>query len=344
MKKLWDVVTVGEIYVDHVFSGLANWPLPGEEIFTSNYLRELGGGAAITACGLGRLGRRTAVFGVVGEVECNWMKHRFRQFAIASHGLKKMGGSSGVTVSVSVREERSFYSYAGTNSMLSEYLASPMLVKQLERAAHVHFAVPLERPIAQALLPKLKDAGCTVSLDVGWQPQWYLDAENLQTCREIDCFLPNRKEAEYLTGKTHPEDVLLGLEDLGFTHVVVKLGAEGAAMHDGARMLHVLPPVVEVADTTGAGDAFDAGLIDAMLDGAEPLDLLRRGAACGALSTRTAGALNGLAVRTELETCYGYSEGCSDWRRWCAVAAGDLWSERIAPRSGCGRDGALRPG
>jgi sugar/nucleoside kinase (ribokinase family) len=57
MKKRWDVVTVGEIYIDHVFSGLQNWPLPGEEIFTRNYLRELGGGAAITACGLGRLNR-----------------------------------------------------------------------------------------------------------------------------------------------------------------------------------------------------------------------------------------------------------------------------------------------
>ena len=49
MTKRWDVVTVGEIYIDHVFSGLQNWPLPGEEIFTRNYLRELGGGAAITA-------------------------------------------------------------------------------------------------------------------------------------------------------------------------------------------------------------------------------------------------------------------------------------------------------
>ena len=52
MTKRWNVATVGEIYIDHVFSGLLNWPQPGEEVFTRNYLRELGGGAAITACGL----------------------------------------------------------------------------------------------------------------------------------------------------------------------------------------------------------------------------------------------------------------------------------------------------
>jgi sugar/nucleoside kinase (ribokinase family) len=140
-----------------------------------------------------------------------------------------------------------------------------------------------------------------VSLDVGWQPEWYLQQENLQTCREIDYFLPNRKEAEYLTGKERPEDVLLGLEELGFTHVVVKLGAEGAAIRVDGEMLRAPSPEIHVVDTTGAGDAFDAGLIDAILDGAKAEEMLKRAAACGALSTRAAGALNGLPNRTELE-------------------------------------------
>jgi sugar/nucleoside kinase (ribokinase family) len=307
MKKRWDAVTVGQIYVDHVFSGLAHWPLPGEEVFTRNYLRELGGGAAITACGLGRLGRKTSVFGLAGQVERPWMKRRFREFGVMSRGLKQVEGSSGVTLSVSVTSERSFYSFAGANDRLGEYLASPHIIEHLQCASHVHFAVPLERAIARLILPELKVAGCTVSLDVGWQPEWYLDAENLQTCREIDYFLPNRKEAEYLTGRKHPEEVLLGLEELGFSHVVVKLGADGAAMHNGGGMLHVGSPEVQVVDTTGAGDAFDAGLIDALLDGAGPLQALRRAAICGALSTRSAGALNSLASRAELEKFYGQS-------------------------------------
>jgi sugar/nucleoside kinase (ribokinase family) len=307
MNKLWDAVTVGEIYIDHVFSGLLNWPLPGEEIFTRQYLRELGGGAAITACGLGLLGRNTAVFGVVGDVEGAWIKQRLGEFGVATEGLKEVHGSSGVTVSVSVKDERSFYSYTGTNELLGEYLMSPEVVEQLLQAVHVHFAVPLERHQAQKVLPVLKDAGCSVSLDVGWQPEWYMRPENLQTCREIDYFLPNRKEAQHLTGKEHPEEVLLGLEELGFTHVVVKLGAEGAAIHTGGMMLHVASPATKVVDTTGAGDAFNAGLIDALLDGADALQTLRRAATCGALSTRMVGALNGLATRQELKEIYEQS-------------------------------------
>jgi sugar/nucleoside kinase (ribokinase family) len=301
MTKRWDAVTVGEIYIDHVFSGLLNWPLPGEEVFTRNYLRELGGGAAITACGLGLLGRKTAVFGIVGEVESEWIKQRLDEFAVDTTNLREVQGSSGVTVSVSVLNERSFYSYAGANKSLSDYLSSADVVAQLQQAAHVHFAVPLERHQAQLVLPALKDAGCSISLDVGWQPDWYLKPENLQTCREIDYFLPNQKEAEYLTGKRLPEEVLRGLEELGFTHVVVKMGSEGAAIRTDGNMLQVASPPIQVVDTTGAGDAFDAGLIDAILDGASALQILGRAAVCGALSTRTPGALRGLATRSELE-------------------------------------------
>jgi sugar/nucleoside kinase (ribokinase family) len=304
MSKRWDVATVGEIYIDHVFSGLPGWPRPGEEVFTKNYLCEVGGGAAITACALGLLGRKAAVFGVVGEEDAAWIAKRLGEHGVESSGLKRAAQRSGVTVSISVTEDRTFFSYAGTNELLTEYLLSEGVAEQLSQAAHVHFAVPLDRLVAVTLLPALQTEGCTVSLDVGWQPEWYRNAENLRTCKEIDYFLPNRKEAEYLTGKGHPEEVLAGLESLGFSHVVVKLGADGAAIRIDGKMLRVPSPEVSVVDTTGAGDAFDAGLIDAILDGADAVEMLRRASGCGALSTRMAGGLMGLPTREKLEEIY----------------------------------------
>ena len=304
MTKRWDAVTFGEIYVDHVFSELPHWPQPGEEVFTRHYLRELGGGAAITACGLGLLGRQTAVFGVVGELEAEWIKNRLEGNGVEAEGLLELPGSSGMTMSVSVGDERSFYSYHGANAGLSEYLASPALLERLKEARHVHFAVPLQRHLASFLVQELKGAGCSISLDVGWQPEWYQNPANLQTCREIDYFLPNRKEAEFLTGRQGPSEILLGLEALGFSNVVIKLGADGAAIHTEGGMLLVGSPPVRVIDTTGAGDAFDAGLIDAILDKVQPMVVLQRAAICGALSTRQAGALNGLATRKDLEEVY----------------------------------------
>lgn len=55
--KQYDVAVVGEIYIDHILTGFAKWPQPGEEVFTNEYMLEVGGGAAITACALARLGR-----------------------------------------------------------------------------------------------------------------------------------------------------------------------------------------------------------------------------------------------------------------------------------------------
>ena len=52
IMKNYDIAVIGEIYVDHVLTGFAKWPKPGEEVFTNEYVKELGGGAAITACAL----------------------------------------------------------------------------------------------------------------------------------------------------------------------------------------------------------------------------------------------------------------------------------------------------
>ena len=61
---------------------------------------------------------------------------------------------------------------------------------------------------------------------------------------------------------------------------MVTLGEEGALWTDGGRLCRAqAEPVSDVADTTGAGDAFAAGLIAARLDGAEPSEALI--AACG---------------------------------------------------------------
>jgi sugar/nucleoside kinase (ribokinase family) len=301
LPKLWDALTLGEFYVDHIFSGLKTWPKPGEEVFTRQYLRELGGGAAITASGLARLGRKTAVFGVIGSAEASWITNRLRRYGVETGTLKIVEAETGVTVSLSKDEERTFFSYLGSNALLEEYLLAPEVLVRLREAAHVHVAVPLQRGVAERLLPELKRAGCTLSLDPGWQPRWYLDPQNLRTCKEVDYFLPNNKEAQALTGQQDPEQVLAGFERLGFSNVVMKLGAGGAAMRIHGRVLQVPSPKTAVVDTTGAGDAFDAGLIDAILDKADPAKMLRRAVACGALSTRSAGGLSGLATRKDLE-------------------------------------------
>ena len=112
MNKAWDVAVAGEIFADHVFSGFARWPQPGEELFTDSYVREVGGGAAITACALARLGRRAALHAVAGREDA-WIEARLHSFDVIVDGLRLVEEGTAVTVSLSTGEDRSFFDVAG---------------------------------------------------------------------------------------------------------------------------------------------------------------------------------------------------------------------------------------
>ena len=304
----FDIAVVGEIYVDHVLTGFAKWPEPGEEVFTNEYVQEVGGGAAITACALARLGRTVSLTGVVGEKEMPWIERRLSDFGVSSAGLHRGSGRTGTTVSVSSKVDRSFFTFVGENENLGEYLESDSILEHLMQARHVHFAMPMPANLAERLLAKLAAAGRTTSLDVGHQARWLRDAANLRTCSLVRYLLPNEKEARILCSG----DALAYLDFTRQKHWpsgVVKLGAAGAMMRTDNGPLVTRSPEVKVVDTTGAGDAFDAGFIDGLLDEENGEECMRRGCICGGLSTRVAGALSGLPTRDELNRCYEESYG-----------------------------------
>jgi sugar/nucleoside kinase (ribokinase family) len=304
MKKLWDVAVAGEIFADHVLTGFERWPQPGEELFTDNYVREVGGGAAITACALARLGRRASLFAVAGRGD-TWIEDRLRSFGVVVEDLRLIDEGTAVTVSLSTREDRTFFTWQGANRQLTEHLRSPQTQLRLTQAKHIHFAVALDRELALQLFPPLKEAGCTLSIDPGHHPDWLVKPENWRTCEEVDFFLPNEKEGQLMTGCERPERILQELASAGIRGAVLKLGREGAAALMDDRMIQAYAPAIDVVDTTGAGDAFDAGLIDAHLDGLLLPSALERGCLCGSLSTRQAGAINALPEREELEIYHG---------------------------------------
>lgn len=307
--KRWDVVVVGEIYADHVFSGFQRWPAPGEEVHAEHYLRELGGGAVNTACALARLKRRVYLIGLIGEADRAWFDMRLHGFGLSADGLRGDPLGTGVTVSVSTAEDRSFYTYLGANRRLAGLLDDATVHAELIAARHVHVAMPLEAHLAKRLFPLLRHAGCSTSLDVGFSPDWLRDPANAWTCRAADYFFPNQTEARLLSGDDRPEAFRDWITSMAIPHGVIKLGAAGAAAVVNGALWQVAPPRVEAVDMTGAGDAFNAGFIDGVLNGDSAEDCLRRACICGALCTTRMGALEGLpdslALRSIYEQTYG---------------------------------------
>jgi ribokinase len=300
MNKIRNIAVVGEIYVDHIFTEFDHAPSPGEEVFAEQYQREAGGGTVNTACALARLGHHSSIFGVFGEDEEAWLRSRLSSFGVHAKHACSSKLPNALTISMSTTSDRSFLSYAGANRILEEYVALPETLAALSMAQHIHFAMPLGVELAKVLLPALQSAGCTLSIDPGWRKEWFQCSGSLDVLRMVDLFLPNESEAQLLTGHKEPEQVLRACAALGLEHTVIKLGPRGATALKHDRLYTMVPPDVEVIDTTGAGDAFDAGFIDAWLAGADIEEQLRRACICGSLSTRARGALAALPFREEM--------------------------------------------
>lgn len=122
-----------------------------------------------------------------------------------------------------------------------------------------------------------------------------------------DLVTPNESEAEGLSGIpvtdfASAEAAALALCKAGAGAVIVTLGAQGALFHDGTQPVHVPPMVLgPVVDTTGAGDAFNGGLVTALSEGQPMQRALRFATATAAISVTRPGAAAAMPTRPEID-------------------------------------------
>ena len=113
----------------------------------------------------------------------------------------------------------------------------------------------------------------------------------VETLRQIDVFLPNETEAKALTGEQDVEAALKSLARYCPT-VVIKCGADGAFASDKGRLYHAPALAVEVFDTTGAGDSFNAGFVYGLLHEPDFASALDVAVICGSLAVTGYGGRN----------------------------------------------------
>jgi sugar/nucleoside kinase (ribokinase family) len=297
--RLLDVLVAGDLFVDLVMGGFASWPpSPGQEVFAERFYKEAGGGASITACGLAKLSVKTGVLGVVGEVDGQWLLDRLRSNHV-NVSLIEQSAQEPTAVTVSATE-RTFLTYMGANRELPAMLQRCASRVEFAKARHVHLASAPEPAEAANLFLAIAEQGCSLSVDVGWHPEWLSDERSREALHNVDIFLPNEREAALMTGESDPRLILEAFRKMGMKRVVLKLGPLGSALlYDGEIMFCASIPV-QAIDATGAGDCFDAGFLFAWLRGEDPRGCLKAGTVCGALSTRRLGGIAGFPTVAEL--------------------------------------------
>jgi sugar/nucleoside kinase (ribokinase family) len=298
------VAVIGELFTDEIFAEFGALPKLGEECFARKFRREVGGGAAITACSLAKLGVKVRVLGVVGSADGSWVVDRLASFGIDCSGLQvEPDEPTGVTVSASTHEDRAFLTYYGANTHLAALLRRADTANVLASCRHVHFACAPETDADLALLATLRRRRSSISIDVQSHVSWLTRPESMNILRQCDIFFPNEMEASWVSSEVAPEQILFRLRERGLRGVGLKLGGKGAALLWKGRQFLSDPFPVECLDTTGAGDCFDAGFIFGQLQGYCPERCLQVANICGALSTRDLGGVAASPTLEELADC-----------------------------------------
>jgi sugar/nucleoside kinase (ribokinase family) len=253
----------------------------------------VGGSGAIVACGAARLGLRTAFIGLVGDDPFG----RFMLDALRGRDVDVSSARvdserpTGVTVVLSRGEDRAMLTALGTIAALGGPLVDADV---LADTRHVHlssyYLQEALQPDLPALFDKAHQAGATTSIDPNWDPHERWDAGLLELLWLTDYFLPNSAEARAITGIDDIDVATESLSERGTT-LAVKFGQGGGLVKSGDELVHVEAVPVDVVDTTGAGDSFDAGFLAGCLQGWPIRRCLQLAVACGSLSTRATGGI-----------------------------------------------------
>lgn len=297
-----DLLVLGDVNPDLVLHGGDVTPAFGQaERIVEGATLTIGGSGGILACGAARLGLRTAFCGVVGDD----LYGRFMREELMAHGVDisglvvQKGRPTGVTVVLSARDDRAMLTAPGT---IGDLRADMIDLRLLHSARHVHVSSFFLQQGLVTDLPELfqdiRARGGTVSLDPNWDPSGEWDGGLMRLLPRLDVFLPNSMEAMRLARISDLDQAIARLRAQVST-VVIKDGGGGAVASSLGETVRARAFPVQVEDSTGAGDSFDAGFLSMWLEGQPMERCLAVGNACGALSTQAVGGTTGQPTMKE---------------------------------------------
>lgn len=307
-KKQYDLIAIGEALVDLISDQIVPALNQAEQ-----FQRFLGGEATNVALNVARLGGRAALIACVGEDGFgSYIRQQLDEAGVAVNYVR-VTSQSPTTVAVNARQTATpdFIIYRGADAHIlpdERYLEAIRASRAVHTSAFALSREPARSTILQAL-KVARQSGCLVSLDPNYHPRIWPDVAdaNFQTvlvdaCQWVNVVKPSLDDCARLFGPgMSPLACAERLLSWGPEIVALTMGHEGVLVvtADGDRR-HVQPGDAEVADVTGAGDAFWAGLLTALLDGYSPYEAACLGQMVAEIKISTVGPVPQMPDRDSL--------------------------------------------
>jgi ribokinase len=299
------VCVVGSFVIDLVFK-VKRRPGPGETMLADDFGMFLGGKGFNQAIAARRLGADVGMVGRVGKDQFGDMfMAKLAQEGIDSSHVTR-DPESGTAIASPVIDA------SGENSIIAAPRANMRVTPDDVRAAEeqiagadvlmLQFEIP---PAASRMAAEIaREHDSTILLDPAPVEHGFE-----RFAAPIDYIVPNEIEAHMLTGRMTPEEAGAVLLPETRRGVVISLGEQGAMAVDRAELNRFPAHKVNVVDTTGAGDAFRAGLAIKIAEGSSLEEAVRFANACGASACTIMGAEPSMPRRDVVERFLGRVKG-----------------------------------
>jgi ribokinase len=300
-------ITVVGSYATGLTMRVPRLPSSGETVLGTGYRVDFGGKGSNQAVGCARLGAQVNYVAKIGNDQFGEMAlNLYRQEGIDLHYLRRTDEAP-TGVGFILVEENSGHNCIAIDPGANDQL-SPKDILDCDAAFHNTAVVltQLEIPTAtvEAALRRGREHGAVTILNPA--PVRPLSPAALDL---VDILTPNLVEARVLAGYApdaviEPQEVARLLLDKGIKQIVMTLGEQGAMIITQSAITVVPAIQVTAVDTTGAGDAFNAGLATALVLGANLEEAVGMAIGCGGLAVTRHAVIPSLPNREEILRVY----------------------------------------
>ena len=302
---MFDILCIGETAVDIICKPVSeclfsNVCSPVESISIQS-----GGDALNNAVDLAKLGNQVCYVGRIGlDAGGEFVLGALQNAGVdVSHVVRTDCPHAKVNLLIKPDGNRAFFYYGGPSREFSASDVDPALLsscKILQVGGTFHLPA-FDGAGAAELFQAAQKAGVLTSMDVtnDFTGRWN---EIISPCYpHLDYFLPSIDQAKLISGYQDPRDIAAFFLDRGVKHVAIKLGAEGSFYQSGNKAFFCGTYHVPVVETTGAGDAFCAGFLTALVRNCSPEECVLTATAASAQVIQAVGANTGMCSYAQLQ-------------------------------------------
>ena len=299
-----NILVIGSSNIDQIIFS-ETLPVPGETVASGRYAQVFGGKGANQAVAAAKAGGKVIMVSSVGDdLFGTQIRENLASYGIDTRSVKSQSGQhTGVAlIMVDAKGENCISVALGANNSLQSELVAEVL--ENEKSGFALALLQMEAPVETVTesIRLLHKSRIPVMLNMA--PFGHLSDETLSM---VQCLVLNAGEAEALSGcpVNSVETAILAAEAIqkrvAIPLILVTLGKDGVVLKSGENQVQFPTYVVEVLDTTAAGDVFCGYLATGLAEGKPIAETIQFAVAASALSVMKAGAQTSVPAKDEVE-------------------------------------------